>query len=171
MRAYQLSFFFWWDIIVDPIPKDMTWLSPHSLVGLNPRPRHCGTKQGLYHWAITLGYTNMLNIPNILSKSIPNDALFTNIHHLQHIDLIIPFATHLVKKWTIRSNRTFNSGHLDQSLWLANQKKSFPFSAALLVHTTPGIDNVEKTISHNFTSYTSPKIQCTMDLMLCLEML
>jgi hypothetical protein len=66
-------------------------------MGLNPRL--CGTKQGLYHWAITFGgYTNMLNILNILSKSIPNDALFTNFHHLQHIDLIIPFPTHISEK-------------------------------------------------------------------------
>jgi hypothetical protein len=113
------------------------------------------------------GTTNMLNILNILSKSIPNDALFTNIHHLQHIDLIIPFPTHLVKKWTIQSSRTFKSCHLDQSLWLANQKKSFPFSAAHLVHTTLGLDNVKETISHNLTSCTSPKSQCFKWIQCC----
>jgi hypothetical protein len=32
-----------------------------------------------------------------------------------------------------------------------------------LVHTTLGLDNVKKTISHNLTSYTSPKIRCTID--------
>jgi hypothetical protein len=52
---------------------------------------------------------------------------------------------------------------LDESLWLTNPKKSFPFLAALLVHTTLGLDNVKKTISHNLTCYTSPKIGCTMD--------
>jgi len=62
-------------------------------MGFNPRLS--GTKQGLYHWAITFGgYTNMLNILNILSKSIPNDALFTNFH----IDLIIPFPPHISEK-------------------------------------------------------------------------